>query len=245
MIAWIVRTGREINHWKTNSSVAGSGSIIPLPAQAAVKGCLRLYSGSLPGPAVFFCEIFFPVTAYLHYPERLRLRYCAALFFEAGKMAKGKYQHWLTKEGLIKIEGWARDGLSEEQIARNMGISRSTLKEWKIKYPAIMARIKKGREVVVRELENALIKRALGYETTEEISELRYDKEQGKEVMKVTRTTKKTVPPDVGALAFALKNMAADKWRDRQDVEVSGLSGEQSRLYELLEQRKRRRNATQ
>lgn len=160
-------------------------------------------------------------------------------------MAKGKYQHWLTKEGLIKIEGWARDGLSEEQIARNMGISRSTLKEWKIRYPAIMARIKKGREVVVRELENALIKRALGYETTEEISELRYDKEQGKEVMKVTRTTKKTVPPDVGALAFALKNMAADKWRDRQDVEVSGLSGEQSKLYELLEQRKRRRNAAQ
>ena len=43
------------------------------------------------------------------------------------RMAKGKFQEWLTPEGLLKIEGWARDGLIDEQIAKNMGISRSTL----------------------------------------------------------------------------------------------------------------------
>ena len=49
-------------------------------------------------------------------------------------MAKGKYQEWLEPEKLILIEGWARDGLTDEQIAKNIGISRSTLNEWKNKY---------------------------------------------------------------------------------------------------------------
>ena len=46
-------------------------------------------------------------------------------------MAKGKYQEWITNEGLIKIEGWAKDGLTDEQIAKNMDIRTSTLYEWK------------------------------------------------------------------------------------------------------------------
>ena len=34
-------------------------------------------------------------------------------------MAKGKYHEWLSEDGLIKIQGWARDGLIDEQIANN------------------------------------------------------------------------------------------------------------------------------
>lgn len=78
-------------------------------------------------------------------------------------MANGKYKEWLESEGLIKIEGWARDGLTEVQIAENIGISRSTLGEWKKKYQAISDTLKKGKEIVDRKVENALLKRALGY----------------------------------------------------------------------------------
>lgn len=81
-------------------------------------------------------------------------------------MAKGKYEEWLTKDGLILIEGWARDGLTDEQIAHNMGISRSTLKEWKKDYPAISAALKKSKEVVDRQVENALFKKACEGDTT-------------------------------------------------------------------------------
>lgn len=42
-------------------------------------------------------------------------------------VAKGKYQEWLTKEGLLRLQGWARDGLSDEQMAANMGINAATL----------------------------------------------------------------------------------------------------------------------
>lgn len=83
-------------------------------------------------------------------------------------MAKGKYEQWLTQEGLILIEGWARDGLTDEQVAHNIGISRSTLNEWKKKYPDISDALKRGKEVVDRQVENALLKRALGYQFEEE-----------------------------------------------------------------------------
>ncbi|MCT3130379.1 helix-turn-helix domain-containing protein, partial [Lactococcus lactis] len=46
-------------------------------------------------------------------------------------MAKAKYEEWILEEGLLKIQGWARDGLTEEQIAHNMGIAVSTLGNWK------------------------------------------------------------------------------------------------------------------
>ena len=86
-------------------------------------------------------------------------------------MAKCKSDEWRTKEGLTLIGGWARDGLTDEQIAHNMGISRSTLNEWKKKYPDISDTLKKGKDVVDIQVENALLKRALGYkykETTKE-----------------------------------------------------------------------------
>ena len=84
-------------------------------------------------------------------------------------MAKGKYQKWLEPGNLILLEGWARDGLTDEQIAKNMGISYSTLKDWKNKYSAISAALKKGKEVVDFQVENALLSSALEGNTTAQI----------------------------------------------------------------------------
>lgn len=81
-------------------------------------------------------------------------------------MAKGKYEEWLKPDGLILIEGWARDGLTDEQIAHNMGIAYSTLRDWKDKYPALSATLKKTKEVVDRQVENALFKKACEGDTT-------------------------------------------------------------------------------
>mgnify|MGYP002443644489 CR=1 FL=1 len=54
------------------------------------------------------------------------------------EMAKGKYADWLGADGLLLVEAWARDGLTEEQIAHNMGITRETLRVWKNKFPVII-----------------------------------------------------------------------------------------------------------
>lgn len=88
-------------------------------------------------------------------------------------MAKGKYQYWLTDEGLTLLSGWARDGLTDEQIAQKMGVRRETLYAWEKKYPNISNTLKKGKEVVDYEVENALLKTALAGNTTAQIFWLR------------------------------------------------------------------------
>lgn len=81
-------------------------------------------------------------------------------------MAKGKYEYWISEDGLILIEGWVRDGLTDEQIAHNIGIRRSTLSEWKKTFPDIADALKKTKEVVDRQVENALFKKAMSGDTT-------------------------------------------------------------------------------
>ena len=82
-------------------------------------------------------------------------------------MAKGKYREWITDEGLLKLQGWARDGLTDEQIAYNIGIRRETLYQWENRFPNISNALKKGKEVVDRQVESSLYKRANGYMTTD------------------------------------------------------------------------------
>lgn len=120
-------------------------------------------------------------------------------------MTKGKYEQWLTDEGLILLEGWAREGLTDEQIAHNMGVSRKTLAEWKKKYGDIGDTLKKGKEIVDYEVENALLKKALGYTVKEQ--KLTKDGE----LIEIERE----IPPDTTAQIFWLKNRRPDKWRDK------------------------------
>lgn len=134
-------------------------------------------------------------------------------------MAKGKYQEWLEPEKLILIEGWARDGLTDEQIAVKMKIGVRTLYEWKEKYPQISQSLKKGKKVVDCMVENALLKRALGYSYKETTRELVIDKKTGKSELKVTKVVEKEVVPDTTAQIFWLKNRKSEEWRDKRQVE--------------------------
>lgn len=68
---------------------------------------------------------------------------------------------WEQSENLVLLEGWARDGLSMEQIAHNMGISKDTLYRWLKLSSYISDAIKKGKEVTDYLVENALFTSAL------------------------------------------------------------------------------------
>jgi hypothetical protein len=136
-------------------------------------------------------------------------------------MAKGRYQEWLTPDGLTLLEAWARDGLTDEQISHNMGIRRSTLAEWKNKFPDISDALKKSKAVADIQVENSLYKRAVGYEYTEEKIEVETTADGMVINRKVVQTVKQVVP-DTTAQIFWLKNRKPDKWRDKQDIEHSG-----------------------
>lgn len=125
-----------------------------------------------------------------------------------------KCEEWLTSDRLTILRGWARNGLTNEEIAKNMGIHVGTLYAWKKKYPEINDALKKGKEIIDNEVEEALIKAALGYtyEETEEFTD--------KEGCKHTKTFTRYAKPDTTALIFWLKNRRPGQWRDAWKVDM-------------------------
>lgn len=138
-------------------------------------------------------------------------------------MAKGKYEQWLTEEGLIKLEGWAKDGLIDEDIAKNMGINVRTLYTWQEKYDQIKQALKVGKEVADRVVENALYKSAQGYKVTLKkafkVHKIEYDTKTGRRKREydeiVQAEEEEYVPAQVTAQIFWLKNRKPEKWRDK------------------------------
>ena len=123
-----------------------------------------------------------------------------------------KINDWLENDKLILLEGWAKSGLTDEQIAKNIGINRTTLYDWKKKETNIADALKKGKEVIDFEVENALLKKALGYTIT--IKEEKLDKDG------CVHTLEKDVhiPPDTTAQIFWLKNRKKEQWREKVEI---------------------------
>ena len=136
-------------------------------------------------------------------------------------MAKGKYKEWLTEESLLRLEAWARDGLTDEQIADNIGIRRETLYDWKKKYPHISNALKRGKDVVDIQVENALLNKAQGITQTLikpiKIKTVTYDNgKRVKEEEHIEYAEEEVfVPPDTVAQIFWLKNRKPNTWKDK------------------------------
>ena len=149
-------------------------------------------------------------------------------------MAMKKYEKWLKEESLIKLKGWAEDGLSQRKIAGRMGISAATLRDWKNRYPEIEKALNSEPGQGIKEspscgedscpfpdrnerlVEEALLRRALGYSYTETTYEPVLD-DDGRERMIVKRQVEKQVVPDLSAQTFWLKNRNPEKWKDKQE----------------------------
>lgn len=141
-------------------------------------------------------------------------------------IAKNKYETDV-KPRLIEIEAWKRDGLTDEQIFKNLGISRDTFYKYKEKYSDFSDALKKGKEVADIEVENALFKRAIGYtykEVTKEVKDI-----DGKKSTFIKEVTK-VVPGDVAAQIFWLKNRKSNNWKDKRENE-----NDDTKLIEVLD----------
>ena len=137
--------------------------------------------------------------------------------------AKGKYQEWITEDGLLMLEGWARDGLTDSQIADRIGISDSTYYAWQLRFPEISDALKKGKAPVDTKIENALKDKATGYYVTVKKPIKVKTKKQLKDKGLIEEEHIEYVdeqiyiPPDTTAQIFWLKNRRPDKWRDKPD----------------------------
>ena len=119
---------------------------------------------------------------------------------------KGKYYEQIEPK-LELIEAMCRDGATDEIIANKLEIALSTFYEYKKKHKEFAQALSRGKEIVDIQVENALLKRALGFS----YEEITY--EYGAE----TKRVKKYVIPDTTAQIYWLKNRKPEQWRDKQD----------------------------
>jgi hypothetical protein len=124
----------------------------------------------------------------------------------------------------LQIEGWARDGLTDVQIAYNIGIAERTFTEWKERFSAISAALKRGKAPVDIQVENALLKSALGHKVTIKkpikVKEVKMKVGEGRiETERIEYADEEVyIPPNSVAQIFWLKNRRPDKWRDKPDA---------------------------
>ncbi len=141
-------------------------------------------------------------------------------------MAKLKYDDTFP----LQAEDMARKGLIDKQIANNLGISEGTLYDYQKKYPEFLKALKRGKAPVDVEVENALLKRALGFEYEEIHTEYRIPPGETEPDVKAKpysiRRVKKFVVPDTTAIIFWLKNRRKDAWRDIRDLGIFDALGE-------------------
>lgn len=142
-------------------------------------------------------------------------------------MAKCKYEsHVLPK--LALVEAWARDGLTEEQIAHNLGIAVSTMNVYKGRFSEFSAALARGKEVVDVEVENDLLKKCHGYNAkvkkTFKVRRVEYDPDTGKKILEEERLETAEdevhIPADTTAIMFWLANRMRGKWSYKPEPEA-------------------------
>lgn len=151
-----------------------------------------------------------------------------------GKPRPVRAPDWTTPERLTLLTGWAQDGLTNQDIADNIGINVATLYSWKRKHAEIDHALKKGREVADYIVQNALFQNAIGFSYEEEAITNKGD------VVSVTKYSK----PNVTAQIFWLKNRQADKWREKREPEQDTLNAEVTYIGLSEEQMKEIRDNT-
>lgn len=126
---------------------------------------------------------------------------------------KNDYYDKFVKPRLDKVTEWKIDGLSNKQIAKNLGIVQSTFYEYMSKHEELSEAVEKGKVSAIAELENAAFKSATGHKVSEKKVEQDAD---GK--TKVT-VTEKYIPPNPAQNIFMLKNLMPKKYKDKIETE--------------------------
>ena len=128
-----------------------------------------------------------------------------------------KADYWASPEGLLLIKAWSRDGYSLGDIEQKIGVSPNTFIKWRKNYPDIEEALREGKELVDYKVENALLKRALGYKITEVKQIMNINKRSGKLTVDKVEKTEKEVLPDPTSIAIWLNNRKPDQWKRNRD----------------------------
>lgn len=137
--------------------------------------------------------------AYLDFPEDLQGQ-------------KKRKAFWLSENGLMLIAGWRRNGMPLTDIAeKNLGISRTAFWGWYRQSEELRKACAISKEVADFTVEDALYRRAVGYDYWEE----QWDLIEGE--VRLSKKFKRHMPPDTKAIMQYLFNRKPEMWRAIQE----------------------------
>ena len=116
---------------------------------------------------------------------------------------------------LKEIEAWARDGVSEEDIAHNLGVAYSTFRSYRDKYSALSEALARTKEYVDKVVVvGAYLRRITGYDATEVRREYAWMIEDGEKKRVLVKEIEQTrhIPGDPRAAEFWLTRRQGKDW---------------------------------
>ena len=155
--------------------------------------------------------------------------------YESNAGRKSKY----NDINLEEVKEWAKEGLTDYEISKRLGIGTTTLYEWKNKHPKFKEALKKSKKQADFKVEDSLFKRANGYKYDEVTQELVEDPRTGELELKPVKVVTKEVKPDPTSMIFWLKNRKPAEWKDKKNIDVTSKGKEISAMTE--EEREKRR----
>lgn len=144
-------------------------------------------------------------------------------------------EDWETEDSLLLLRGWKRDGLEDKEVAKKIGIAPETLCRWKARSESIRQALNKTKDIVDKELEESMFKRASGFYVDEWVEEYRCD-EHGNEILAFKRKTRKFIPPSETMQIFLAKHQIRGKWND--DRTEDDKKEQQARIEKLQKEAK-------
>ncbi|MCI1693296.1 transposase [Aneurinibacillus aneurinilyticus] len=151
------------------------------------------------------------------------------------KGQKQKNTKWETivYPRLSEIQKWCEEGLTNDVICKRLNIAQSTWYEYQKEYPMLSELVKMGKSVIDSQVENSLLKAALGYDY-EEIKTIVEEDKNGKKRTRIEKV-KRHQPPNPTAMIFWLKNRAPDNWNDRREIMIDTKQSELERKQLFLQ----------
>ncbi|MBT0318577.1 helix-turn-helix domain-containing protein [Morganella morganii] len=112
-------------------------------------------------------------------------------------------------------------GATDKELADFFNVSESTINKWKIDFVEFSESIKKGKDLADADVAERLFNRACGYVAPDVDIKVIDSKIVMTDFMK-------HYPPDTTAAIFWLKNRQKNKWRDKQEIDLSSPDGSMS-----------------
>ena len=140
-------------------------------------------------------------------------------------MPAGRPSKFVAEYHIPWVRSLARRGLTVEEIAREVGVARSTMIKWVAENPELSVALNEGRGTADSKVEDSLYKKALGYTVTEKKTIAGTDKNGGQQTVRV-EIIEREVPPDTTACIFWLKNRMSGIWREQNNIVLNSSDDE-------------------